>query len=332
MEDNKIIVPEYLKNEYISFAGSDWNNGIGGIHTREKAMSIDSRNKDFLVMNFDVGAYYPSLILNLSLGPRNADRRRRFLKAFREIVKQRMTAKKTGDKKTSDALKVPINATTGKLNDKYSPIYNPVDYVRLTVSGQLYMLKLAEDLFNAHPGIRIKSANTDGLVAVVPGDGESKALRAAGLWAKKYNFSLDTEYFRFICARDVNNYFALTRDLEFKRKGIYSVRTTGNKEGYNNPRARVCHLAIMEFVKTGKSMEEFIRAHENPYDFMLIQRVSTGAKWKEKPVGKVVRFWWVKDGAPLLRINNGYKVNSSDGCEPVMLAPGRSAEGKNKLR
>ena len=104
----------YFKQNSIPMFGVDWNIGIGGIHTDDKRGSIDARKDNISILNLDVGSYYPTLILNQKLGPENEVKRALFLKAFQSIYDRRMKAKVDGDKAVANALKIPLNAVSGK--------------------------------------------------------------------------------------------------------------------------------------------------------------------------------------------------------------------------
>jgi DNA polymerase elongation subunit (family B) len=55
-----------------------------------------------------------------------------------------MQAKRSGDKATSDALKLVLNACFGAFNYPYSLLYSPQAFLTITVSGQLCLLALAD--------------------------------------------------------------------------------------------------------------------------------------------------------------------------------------------
>ena len=85
-----------------------------------------------------------------------------FITVYQDIVRERVNAKKSGDKAKAQALKIPINATFGKFSDRYSRFYSPFLSPKITVTGQLSLLMLIEKL--EENGIKVISANTDGIV------------------------------------------------------------------------------------------------------------------------------------------------------------------------
>ncbi len=67
---------------------------------------------------------------------------RQMLLTYDGFVQQRMAAKKTGDKLMVNGIKIPLNATFGKLGEKHSMIFAPEMYLNITISGQLTLLSL----------------------------------------------------------------------------------------------------------------------------------------------------------------------------------------------
>ena len=320
---HKIVAPDYYKTEYISYGGADWNIGIGGIHTREKSMAIDIRNnRETILLNFDVSAFYPSMLLNIRLGPNNWDKKQRFLTTLAELVAARKKAKADGNKPIADALKVPLNAITGKLNSKYSIAYNPHDYIRMTVSGQLYMLRLAEMLFTSCPSAFIISANTDGIVVKCRTDEYSKVIGAGNLWCQQYGFELDVDVFSAIYARDVNNYFALDVKGVIKKKGFFAELSTRKVRGESNPMATICNDAVIMKCIDNLPIERSIHDCNDITKFLFVQNIRRpGAKWRDIPLGRTVRFIWSTEGERILRVSNDYKVPRSDGAVPYQELP-----------
>ena len=328
----QIIAPTYFKNDFIRYGGAEWNIGIGGIHTRDKNIWIDKRRAPYkkkVIINFDVSAFYPSMLLNLKLGPYGEDKKNRFLRTLKSLVEQRKNAKKTGNKSIADALKVPLNSITGKLNSKYSIAYNPADYIRMTVSGQLYMLKLAEMLFTSCKSAKIWSANTDGIVAVCDSKDKFIMVNAGQYWAKEYNFELDVEEFTAIYARDVNNYFALfekpdidSSAYKIKKKGFFAELSTRKVRGESNPMATICNDAVIAYIAYGKPIDVTIKENQDITKFVFVTNVrNPGAKWRERKLGKTVRFIWTTDGDSIKRVSNDYLVPRSEKSMPVLELP-----------
>ena len=67
-----------------------------------------------------------------------------FHAVYKRLIDRRMLAKRSGDKATSDALKLVLNACFGAFNCPYSLLYSPQAFLTITVSGQLCLLALAD--------------------------------------------------------------------------------------------------------------------------------------------------------------------------------------------
>jgi DNA polymerase elongation subunit (family B) len=162
-EDGTIGMPEQLKELGIAIGDSVYRMGIGGLHSSEQK-AIHYATDDTILVDRDVASYYPAIILNTGMYPEQMGPN--FLTVYRDIVRQRLDAKKRGDKVAADSLKITINGTFGKLGSPWSTLYAPNLLIQVTVTGQLALLMLIERL--ELRGIPVVSANTDGLVIKCP--------------------------------------------------------------------------------------------------------------------------------------------------------------------
>jgi len=69
--------------------------GIGGLHSCEKKQYIEAKDTHFL-QDRDVQAYYPSIILQQEISPKNMGQA--FLTLYKGIVTERVFAKKMAAK------------------------------------------------------------------------------------------------------------------------------------------------------------------------------------------------------------------------------------------
>ena len=83
------------------------------------------------------------------------------LAEYEKIYTERLAAKASGDKTTSETLKISLNGTFGKLASRYSVLYSPDLMLAVTLTGQLTLLMLIERLEKL--GVETLSANTDGI-------------------------------------------------------------------------------------------------------------------------------------------------------------------------
>ena len=117
--------------------------GIGGLHSQEKSISVVS-NETHVMRNADFASYYPFIILNQGLYPKHLGTK--FLSVYRSIVETRLRAKADGNKLIAESLKITINGSFGKLGSKYSKLYSPNLMLATTITGQLTLLMLIEQL------------------------------------------------------------------------------------------------------------------------------------------------------------------------------------------
>jgi DNA polymerase elongation subunit (family B) len=82
-----------------------------------------------------------------------------------DLLKKEIETLKAEKKKyavEADSKKITLNGSFGKFGSKYSSLYSPQLLLQTTITGQLSLLMLIEEL--ELNGIRVVSANTDGIV------------------------------------------------------------------------------------------------------------------------------------------------------------------------
>ncbi|MBG89544.1 MAG: hypothetical protein CMO80_21975 [Verrucomicrobiales bacterium] len=291
-EKGSVGLPPQLANLKININESTYTMGIGGLHSTEKKTSHFSDDL-YQLSDHDVTSYYPFIILNNNLYPQHLGPA--FLHVFRSIVQRRLAAKNAakeyGDKakaetdptkkaeyeqlakdskRTADSLKIVINGTFGKLGSKWSIFYSPDLLIQTTITGQLALLMMIET-FELN-GIQVISANTDGIVIKCPRSKTATRDAILDAWQKQTNFELEASYYRALCSRDVNNYFAVKQDGGVKGKGAYS--DPGLRK---NAATTICTKAVAEFLEHGTPIETYIRNCTNIMDFISIRNVTGGA-------------------------------------------------------
>ena len=90
-----LTLPNWLKKELIVINGRKYQMGIGGLHSCEKKQYIEAKEGWFL-QDRDVQAYYPSIILQQEISPKNMGQA--FLTLYKGIVTERVFAKKMAAK------------------------------------------------------------------------------------------------------------------------------------------------------------------------------------------------------------------------------------------
>ena len=311
-EKGSVELPQIFESMRICIGSGTYTMGIGGLHSNESCSSHVS-NENVFLKDRDVTSYYPSIILNQSLYP--AHMGEAFLEVYQGIVSQRIEAKRTGDKVTNEAMKIMINGSFGKFGSKWSVLYSPDLLIQTTVTGQLALLMLIENIELA--GFTVVSANTDGIV--IKGY-ESRVEDLNGVisyWEAVTGFNTEETEYRALYSKDVNNYVAIKPSGEVKLKGLYAP--AGMQKNVTNS---ICVEAVIEYLRSGTPVPTTIMGCSDVRKFITIRQVNGGAKYDDQYLGKAVRWYYRKGEARSIRYAaNNNKVARSDGAFPLMELP-----------
>lgn len=303
-----IELPEVLKKSKIKLGKSTYKLGIGGIHSTEKKQSVVA-NAEQLICDRDVTSYYPSMIINNSWYPEQLGKE--FLSLYKNIYNERIKAKKEGNKIVADTYKIVLNGSFGKLGSRFSILYAPNLLLNVTLTGQLSLLMLIEEL--ELNNINVISANTDGFVSVMNNNQYQTYDAICNTWELNTDLALEETTYKALHSRDVNNYCAITTDNKIKGKGVFTLGQLSK-----NPQYEITVEAVIAYLKDGIAIEETILNCKDITKFCCVRTVAGGGKYKGNYLGKVVRWVYTIDGEPILYQKNGNKVATSDGAYPVM--------------
>ena len=216
--------------------------------------------------------------------------------------------------------KVTTNGAFGKLGSKWSTLYAPNLMLQVTITGQLALLMLIEELELA--GISVISANTDGIVSKIPRHLESKYVELTKEWEKNTGFELEFADYSALYSRDVNNYLAFKPNGEVKQKGAFAFAGSKGSPAEKNPASYVCIDAVINYLRDGTPIDETLEWCPDIRRFMTVRRVTGGATFRGEYLGKVVRFYYsTESDDPILGYVKGNKVPKSDGAMPMMELP-----------
>ena len=289
--NSQVVMPPALDELVIPIGGSAYRMGIGGLHSSEKQVCHITNDYEQL-LDIDVEAYYPNLMLNSGAYPPALGET--FLTIFAEIKAERVAAKalqgklkKQGDtsspeyvkaKVDNEGGKIMINGTFGKTGSPYSILFAPKMLIQTTLTGQLSLLMLIE-WFELY-GIPVVSANTDGIVVKAPRDKLYIVDHMIKEWEKRTSLVMERTEYSAMYSRDINNYYAIKPDGEVKRKGEYA--TTFDRDGNpdlqtkKNPDVEICSDAVAEYLARGTPIHETVRNCRDIRKFITIQRVNGG--------------------------------------------------------
>ena len=267
------------------------------------------------IWNEDVGSYYPHLCTINGYTSRNIPSP----KIYKDILDKRMDAKKKGDKQTANALKLVCNTTYGCLLNRYNDLYDPLMGRSVCISGQLYLLELAEHCYRDIKDIRIIQLNTDGLMVECKKSDYQKLSEICAEWQERTGFELEEDTIVKIAQKDVNGYVEVQSDGTAKAKGGYLVKGIAPAGAFNiNNTTCIVATALKEYLVKGTPVEETINACDDIFQFQIIAKA--GAKYKEAyhlvdgqevPIQKVNRVYATKD----TRYGKLYKVKAEDDSE-----------------
>ena len=297
--------------------------GFGGLHSSEKTLAIKADDQ-FVIRDRDVASYYPAIVLNCELVPKNLGRD--FLTVYRSLVNRRLAAKQAKNMAVSENLKVTVNGTFGKTGSPYSILYAPDVVIQILLGGQLYLLMIIELLEAA--GIPVMSANTDGFIMRCPVDKIETMNAVVANWEQATGFVTEESQYKAIYSRDVNAYLAVKLDGKVKGKNIYydPWRAGSVKDKYwcfqKNPTCQICVEAVERFIVDGIEIRKTIEACQDIKKFVAIKNVTGGAHYDSEYLGKVVRWYYQKEAKGTINyINSNRIVADTDGAYPLMDLP-----------
>jgi hypothetical protein len=280
-----LTMPKEVKEALIPIGQAAYQFGIGGLHSTE-AKIAHVADATYSIMDHDVASYYPSIILRCNLFPKQMGEA--FIRVYRKIVKTRLeskdkakAAKNAGDKVEqkkwqviADALKIVVNGSFGKFGSRFSILYSPNLMLQTTITGQLCLLMLIEELEMC--GIQVIQGNTDGVVIKCRRDMEWLKNDIIKNWEKRTGFETEATEYTGIYSKSVNSYIATKPDGTAKRKGDFAepIPVGGS---WPSPTNVICADAAAEFLLKGTPVEQTIRACTDVRKFVTVWNVKGGA-------------------------------------------------------
>lgn len=286
--------------------------GYGGIHGAIPNFIWVEDESGRIIRNQDVGSYYPHLMTLYGYTSRNIPQ----AAIFSDVLERRMQAKAAGDTATANALKLVVNTTYGASLNQYNDLFDPLMGRSVCVTGQLFLLELAEHLFKEVPGLRIVQLNTDGIMVEFHKDYYELADSIFKEWQERTGFELEEDSIKQIAQKDVNNYIEVQPSGKAKSKGGYLVRGIAPAGAFNiNNNACIVATALKEYFVNGTPVEETINGCDDIFQFQLIAKA--GMKYREayhlvdgekEPVQRVNRVYATADE----RYGKLFKVKTED--------------------
>lgn len=293
--NGRAIEPDWMKEDVVLGKGT-YKFGLGGLHSTHDKSICERTDSEYEVSDFDAASYYPNIILKAGFAPiLSGNKGAEFLAAYEEIYHQRLAAKRAGNKRVSNSLKICLNGTFGKLGSNYSAIYSPDLLLAVTLTGQLNLFCLIYELELIN-GVRVISANTDGVAVKYPKIVRQKVLDVFVKNAKRTGFEYEETCYKLLAMKDVNNYIAITDEREeavinargielhkskpnvVKAKGLYASNNPAVNPLYlmKNPTMEVCSNMAKDYLLYWWLPEESIEQYTDIRDFVSVRQVAGG--------------------------------------------------------
>lgn len=273
IHDRSIPDKEYFSSSLVIKIGEcEVKIGFGGIHAAIPNYIGGDKNSRIL-RNYDVASYYPSLMIKNGYISRNIPSP----DIFEKIYHDRIAAKQSGDKKTADSLKLILNTTYGASLAKTNPLYDPLMGRSVCISGQLYLLELAEHLYRDVPDLKIVALNTDGILIEFAEANYPEVTAILNEWQQRTGFMLEEDKIKQLIQKDVNNYFLMFESGKTKTKGGYfsiGIAAAGAFSINNN--FVIVKQAVIDYFLNGTPVEDTINNCDDIFKFQIIAKAGGG--------------------------------------------------------
>ncbi|MDE2103921.1 MAG: hypothetical protein KGL39_42185, partial [Patescibacteria group bacterium] len=192
--------------------GIELQFGTGGIHgsVRNKVIRAGNGRR---IRDIDVSGMYPAIAIANRLAPEHLGQR--FIEEYARLPRERARFAKGTVENAS--LKLASNGTYGNTNNRYSPFYDPLYTMSVTINGQLMLAMLAERLAEV-PTLELIQCNTDGITYAIDDEHEPEAKEICRKWQHTTSLVLEDVDYEAMWLSDVNTYLARTVDGDVKQK------------------------------------------------------------------------------------------------------------------
>ncbi len=305
IEEKELKSPKGAKSYYwcwnvaetlnVVIDGFRYDYGVGGIHGATQGTLISSETRK--IRTLDVASYYPNMAISNQVYPKHLGKT--FCKVYSDLYLERKRQPKGSA--ANAALKLALNGVYGDSNNEFSPLYDPAYTMTITIGGQLSLCMLMEKLIN-HCNARIVMCNTDGFEYIIDSDKFDEADKWVKWWEDVTKLEMEGDEYSKMFIRDVNNYISITESGKVKLKGAYEFMDFDKLGWHKNHSAMVIPMAVKAHLVDGEDFEEFIRLHENKFDFMLRTKVPRSSRLviveegEDIPQQNICRYYPCKEG------------------------------------
>lgn len=305
-----------------TFMGTSYTIATGGLHSNE-IPAVYVENSDSIIVDRDVASYYPNMIRSLKVCQKHLIPKAWFRIAD-TIVDERLEHKHLAKDKSLDVMERDKHATAaaclkivanagifGKMGSEKSFLCDKKAMYQVTINGQLFLLMLIEKLELA--GIHVISANTDGIVTIVPRELEQTADDICHWWEKHLGLELEFTYYTKYVTEGVNSYLTVKRGGSSKFKGRMNPKMflEDLSKGYNSPIVAKCvteyfinGTPVMETLRNAKSILDFCRTQNVNHKYRLEFTHVVDGKIRTDVVQRNTRFYISSTGGTLMKVES----------------------------
>lgn len=182
--------------------------GVGGVHGCIFP-GIYKSSEDKIIIDVDIDGMYPKTSIVNKFYPRQFGVK--FCEVYEKMYNTRMAAKRQlkvdkTDKVASainSGFKLALNGVYGKSNDEYSPLYDPIFTMQITVNGQLLISMLIEQVGNIE-SLEFLQVNTDGITVRLNKSDVGRFNEICSMWEKYTGYTLEHATYKQMIIRDVD--------------------------------------------------------------------------------------------------------------------------------
>lgn len=325
-----------------TFMGTSYTIATGGLHSNE-IPSVYVENSDSIIVDRDVASYYPNMIRSLKVCQKHLIPKAWFRIAD-TIVDERLEHKHLAKDKSLDVMERDKHATAaaclkivanagiyGKMGSEKSFLCDKKAMYQVTINGQLFLLMLIEKLELA--GIHVISANTDGIVTIVPRELEQTADDICHWWEKHLGLELEFTYYTKYVTEGVNSYLTVKRGGSSKFKGRMNPKMflEDLSKGYNSPIVAKCvteyfinGTPVMETLRNAKSILDFCRTQNVNHKYRLEFTHVVDGKIRTDVVQRNTRFYISFTGGTLMKVESmGWNEHNEEQVKKSSLCAGQ---------
>ena len=278
--------------------------GEGGIHTTNEPRIYKPKDEQY-IGHLDVTSMYPSLaIINKWLPVHLGED---FWNVYSSLYKERITAKRNGEKLKSLAFKKALNALTGKMQQEGSWAYDPLNVYKIRINGQLILLMLVDRLLALN--CKIVQVNTDGVVYIADKSARFAIVNAIKEVEQLTQLTFESDDYESFYQYDVNNYFGVRKGYSqsgdprlIEKKGRFITEI-----GLNNSMTPVViSKAVINYFLNNEPIDKFIKKDRDIRDFLMSQSVNKESKveYGGKQIQRINRYYASSSGYYLIKIKD----------------------------